>query len=132
MEAIEIGKLILLILSALVSLLFCVLLRVKANKEKKKAEEAKTDAERLAAENRALELNAQADELIEDAIKDVEHAFKSTGIVNGVAQKNGVLKKRLVMSEAKSFLASHGAKIDDGELSKTIDDKVEFMNTNKK
>ena len=128
----EIVKLVAVVFISIASCAFSVVLIVKSKREKRKAQIATTEAERLEHENRALELKKAADELIEKAIQDVETAFKATGLVNGVAQKTGTLKKRLVMSEAQSFLASNGAKVDAAELSKTIDDKVAFMNTNKK
>lgn len=128
----EIVKLVAVVFFSIASCVFSFALLVKSKREKRKAQAATTEAERLEHEKLALELEKEADELIEKAIQDVETAFKATGIVNGVAQKTGTLKKRLVMSEAQSFLASNGAKIDAAELSKKIDDKVAFMNTNKK
>ena len=128
----EIVKLVAVVFFSFASCVFAFALSVKAKREKRKAQAAMTEAERLEHDKRALELEQEADELIEKAIQDVETAFKATGIVNGVAQKTGTLKKRLVMSEAQSFLASNGAKIDAADLSKKIDDKVAFMNTNKK
>ena len=131
---IETVKTVLLLTVAILSALFGFIKWLKSKKAKKKAETTTDENERLTAENDALRLEREADELIQDAIRDVENAFKlsATTTAAGIPQKNGALKKRIVMADARAFIASRGGTIDNAELSAKIDEKVDFMNTAKK